>query len=327
MAYRETEIHYSIWLYSKKQNHTIYVVLISLLFHVIGFYTLKLIEIDITKSRSDIVPLKAQKDPIKFRFTDGQTGNSSPDTHKKKKKETDINIPQNNTGSVLTDNNPNSKSKTLIPDKFYSPDMEARKNPFVSKQLPQEKKKNAPVALPTHPKKTESSGMDAFLPHSSSSYIDKLRKDSHKQQQIEGDAGDIPFEGSDLTPYNKPRIQERYAVKDMSLYQFSQEFKNRFSGIWKSQERWVPPSSPLRPGDIVYYKLYIKGDGSLQKFENLSHKTQPEKDFSAVDNIVNEVFAKVFPMTVPARFAQILVTEIVAIQVVGANSPVQYSFQ
>lgn len=84
---------------------------------------------------------------------------------------------------------------------------------------------------------------------------------------------------------------------------------------------------PLRPGDIVYYKLYIKGDGTLQKFENLSSRTAPLKDFSALDKIITSVLSRVFPMTVPQRFAHNLVTEIVAIQVIGTNSPVQYSFE
>jgi hypothetical protein len=316
-----------MWLYPQKQDNLLYIIVFSVLLHVSCFYLLSFMKPENLKPLQEISSESPPKAPVNIRFTDGKMSKSSPNHEQSNKKLGVTNIPKNHSGGVLSDNNPNSKSKTLVPENLLTPDMEARKNPFISKLQPHEKKKDSPASIPKEPQKTETNGIDAFLPNSSSSYVDQLRKDSYNQQQIEGDSGDIPVIGDDLAPRNGPKIVERYAVRDMSLYQFSQEFKERFSGIWNSQERWVPPSSPLRPGDIVYYKLYIKGDGSLQKFENLSHKKKPEKDFSAVDKMIAEVVAQVFPMTVPPRFAQNLVTEIIAIQVVGTNRPVQYSFQ
>lgn len=324
MAFRETEIHYSIWLYPQKQDNLFYVIALSIFLHISCFYLLSFIKPEILKPLKEI---SSESAPINIRFTDGKMPQSSPNHDSSNKKLRITNIPKNHSGGVISDNNPNSKSKAFVPENLLTPEWEARKNPFLSKLPPHEKKKDSPVSIPRKLQKIEKSGIDAFLPNSSSSYIDQLRKESLKHQQIEGDSGDIPVIGNDLAPRNGPKILERYAVRDMSLYQFSQEFKERFSGIWNSQERWVPPNSPLHPGDIVYYKLYIKGDGSLQKFENLSHKKKPEKDFSAVDKMIAEVVAQVFPMTVPPRFAQNLVTEIVVIQVVGTNRPVQYSFQ
>lgn len=323
MTFRETEIHYSTWLYPQKQESLLRIIVISVFFHAICFYLLSFLKPDLFKEINEI----QQKPPVNIRFTDGTMAKSSPKHSPSNKKSGIENIPKNHSGGVLTDNNPNSKSKTLVPESLFTPDMEARKNPFVSKRQPNERKKDSPAILPKTPRERESDGINAFLPHSSPSFVDRLRQDSQNQQQIEGDSGDIPVVGDNLAPRNGPKIVERFAVRDMSLYQFSQEFKERFGGIWNSQERWVPPSSPLRPGDIVYYKLYIKGDGSLQRFENLSHKRQPQKDFSAVDKMIAEVVGQVFPMTVPSQFARNLVTEIIAIQVVGTNRPVQYSFQ
>ena len=327
MTFRETEIHYSVWLYPQKQDNLLYIIIFSVLLHASCFYLLTLIKPEILNPLKEISGESAPKPPINIRFTDGKMSSSSPNREHSNKKLGITNIPKNHSGGVLTDNNPNSKSKTLVPENLLTPDMEARKNPFISKRQPHERNKEAPASVPKEQRNNEKNGIDAFLPNSSSSYVDQLRNNSHNQQQIEGDSGDIPVIGDDFAPRNGPKIVERYAVRDLSLYQFSQEFKEKFSGIWNSKERWVPPSSPLRPGDIVYYKLYIKGDGSLQKFENLSQKKKPEKDFSAVDKMIEEVVSKVFPMTVPPRFAKNLVTEIVAIQVVGTNSPVQYSFQ
>ncbi len=327
MTFRETEIHYSMWLYPQKQDNLFSIIVFSIVLHISCFYLLSFIKPEDFKTIHEMSNEFAPKAPISIRFTDGKMSKSAPKHDQLNKKLGITNIPKNHSGGVLSDNNPDSKSKTFVPENLLTPDMEARKNPFISKRHPHEKKKDSPASIPQKTQKIETNSIKDFLPNSNSSFIDQLRRDSHNNQQIDGDSGDIPIIGNNLAPQNGPKIVERYSVRDMSLYQFSQEFKERFSGIWNSQERWVPPGSPLRPGDIVYYKLYIKADGSLQKFENLSQKKKPEKDFSAVDKMIAEVVAQVFPMTVPPRFAKNLVTEIIAIQVVGTNRPVQYSFQ
>jgi hypothetical protein len=327
LTFRETEIHYSIWLYPQKQDNLFYIILFSILLHISCLYILSFIKPDILNSANQSSTEFDPNEPINIRFTDGKFPESLPNYEQANKKIGAINIPKNHSGGILTDNNPNSKSKILVPKNLFTPDIEAQKNPFLSNLQPHERKKDLPPSISKKPQKIETNGIEAFLPNSSPSYLDQLRRDSHYQHQIEGDSGDIPVIGDDLVPKNGPKIVERFAIRDLSLYQFSQEFKEKFSGIWNSRERWVPPNSPLRPGDTVYYKLYIKGDGSLEKFENLSQKKKPEKDFSAVDKMIAEVVTQVFPMTVPPRFAHHLVTEIISIQIVGTNRPVQYSFQ
>lgn len=327
MTFRETEIHYTIWLYPEKKDNLLNIIILSVLLHALFGYFLYFFKPNNTFN--EITTTSApNKPPIHIQFTDGQISNSSPTKVLPDKKKKTTFIPKNHSGGVLSDNNPNSKSKVLVPESLLSPNNEAKKNPFISKRNPTNKDRDDPASISKNRERgSPANGLDSFLPNSSSSYIDQLRKNTQNNQKIEGDSGDIPVVGDDLAPRNGPKVIERFSVRDLGLYQFSQEFKEKFSGIWNSRERWVPPSSPLRPGDIVYYKLYIKGDGSLQKFENLSHKRLPQKDFTAVDKMIEEVVSRVFPMTVPPRFAQNLVTEIVAIQVVGINSPVQYSFQ
>lgn len=300
MVFRETDIHYSLWLYPKKQDSLFFIFVFSILLHILFFYLMSLIKIgpinNSTTNSHDLAHIFFKKNSNKNHFQQNEKTIISE-------------IPEINLKKTLTDQNPNSKSKHYLPKKTIT----TNKTPD---------KKEEQISS----KHSEPKNLTDFLPHSSTSYINQLRNEANKQK-IAGDIGDIPIIGDELAPRKTPKIIPRHAFKDLSLYQFDKEFKERFSGIWSSKERWVPPSSPLRPGDIVYYKLYIKGDGSLQKFENLSRILKPMKDFTAVDQMIAEVVAQVFPMVVPPRFAQDLITEIVAIQVVDSNLPVQYSFQ
>ncbi|MES2613936.1 MAG: hypothetical protein V4591_00815 [Bdellovibrionota bacterium] len=177
-----------------------------------------------------------------------------------------------------------------------------------------------------HPEKQD---LNSFLPKNNSNYLSNLRRQNQIQKNnIQGDDGDLPIDGPSLAPTNGPRIISRYAEKDMSLFQFTQEFRERFGAIWNSEDRVVPPTSPLRPGDIVYYKIYINTNGSMEKFENLSRKDHPKKDYTDIDKLFTQVITRVLPMSVPPKFAHknITLSEVIAIQVVDRNMPVKFSF-
>jgi hypothetical protein len=170
--------------------------------------------------------------------------------------------------------------------------------------------------------------LSSFMPHSNSDFIRGLRKEAQDPTDFQAADGDIPIVGKSTSPIQSAKIQDRHSVKDLSLFQFSAEFRNRFGAIWNEQDRVVPPASPLRPGDVVFYKVYINDDGTLNKYENISAKRFSQKDFSHLDVIFSSVIGKVFPMMIPPRFAHQgkIITEIVAIQVVDRSLPMQFSF-
>ena len=164
----------------------------------------------------------------------------------------------------------------------------------------------------------------SFLPQSNLGYTDQLRHQG-AEQAIEGSAGDIPILGQVPPPYNGPTVRQRYDAKDLSLFQFSQEFKERFGAIWNEEDRWVPPTSPLRPGDVVYYKVYVNTNGTLDHFENLTRKQKPNKDYSDLDKLFTTVISGVFPMSVPDRIPKnAQIAEVLAIQVVDGSSMVMH---
>lgn len=171
--------------------------------------------------------------------------------------------------------------------------------------------------------------LNAFLPHFQAE--DLARREPTQTPEPQDDAlagGDRPIEGPSLAPTELPRIKNRYAEKDMSLFQFSQEFRQRFGAIWNAQERMIPPNSPLRPGDVVFYRVFIRSDGTMEKFQNLSKKAHPEKNYADTDNIFESVIRGVFPILVPPKFSHknIIITEDLAIQVVDRQSPIHFSF-
>lgn len=324
MGFRETKINFAIWLYPEKKDYFYTILFLSLIFHI--FCAIFLLNLE-NNSKKDKITYTAQENtPIHIQFNKSYI--QSTPLKQKEKKNIPENIPENSAGGVLTDKNPYSQSKTLVPEELVAKNFQSNKQPLVTKRLPSDKNKNLPPAITHKSNRNQTPAIDHFLPHSNPAYIDEIRKYYNQVPKIEGDAGDIPIYGDDdYTPSNSPKIKERYSVQDLSLVQFSQYFKEKFSGIWYSHDRIVPPSSPLRPGEVIYYKLYIKGDGTLLKFENLTQKRSPQKDFTAVDKMVDDVVTKVFPLSLPGKFAKNIVTEIIAIQVVGRNSPVQYSFQ
>ncbi|WP_338634962.1 hypothetical protein [Spirobacillus cienkowskii] len=325
MIFKEDKIFYLNWVYLKNSNKIFIIILISAACHAICFF-LFIYFFGVVNLNNKSTMTSKNKDPVHIQLQPSRSLANSGQLNKKSAPK-DTHIPQNRTGGVLTDLNPNSQSSVLIPESLFSPSQKPERDPLLLDQHPQKTTNKKIVSIPKSSQKKEVHGIEDFLPSSSPSYIDKLRKESLKHPQIVGDSGDVPIVGDDLAPRMTPKISNRYSVKDLRLFQFSLEFKERFSGIWNAKERWLPPTTVLRPGDVVYYKLYIQGDGTLKKFENLSHKRAPLIDFTPVDKMIEEVITKVFPMNVPPHFTHNMFTEVVAIQVVGTNRTIQYSFQ
>ena len=282
---RESDIHYARWIFDRREKNWFNIILLSLVLHALFFFLLHSV-----KSKEEIVADQAPAS-IKVNFS-----HPSPEHVIENKK--------NDKRRILTDTKPNSSVH------FYS-----------NLEKKAKKKEDSPQAKPEN-------NLSSFLPNSDNNYVNALRQqNSAPSKSIQTDDGDIPIEGPSLAPTNEPRVLSRYAEKDMSLFQFTQEFRERFGAIWSSEDRVVPPTSPLRPGDIVYYKIFINSNGSLLKFENISQSSRPQKDYSDLDKIFSHVIARVFPMSVPPKFAHknIVLTEVVAIQVVDRNVPVRFS--
>ncbi len=212
-------------------------------------------------------------------------------------------------------------------------ELKNQKSPLISNLpvIPQRKKI---LASPDSSSKTSvyekkiPMGIQRFLPQSNPDFLTKLRNNSHNNQEIDADDGDIPVQDDNLlTPRMTPKMLSHYEHKEMSLFQFSQEFRQKFSAIWNQKDRFIPPASPLRAGEVIYYKIYIHHDGTLFKYENLTAKKELKKDFSHIDEIFVDVITQTLPMRVPKEFTSSkILTEIVAIQVVDRNSPFLMTF-
>ncbi|KAB8033325.1 hypothetical protein [Fluviispira multicolorata] len=319
---RESKIQFEKWLYPYNNNNLFFIIVFSIAIHTLLLYLITLTSQTEYKIFKDDVFHNSP--PVHVQLDSSPKNNSTLKGARAQDQE--FSIPKSRSGGVLTDKNLNSKSPFYVPKNLESLDKRVEKTPFQSNLIPK-KKKNDKLSIPQQTNKKVISGMESLLPQSSPSYIDQIRRESQQDKIIHGDGGDIPIIGKNNAPSSEPQIKERFASKDYSLYQFSLEFKEKFGAIWNSKDRMLPPESPLRPGDVVYYKVYIKGDGYLEKFENLTQKKNPNKDFSGADLVFKEVVTHVLPMSVPPRFAHSIVTEVMAIQVVSSNVFVQYSPQ
>lgn len=282
----ESELHFGRWFHSKQRKGMVPLFALSILVHAVLFFTLSMMK------RQEIAS-----------FSEG----SSPQvniTLKENKKESPHMVPSEPTKPL----NPIPKNVLTAPH-----------NAPVTQAIPTPRSVQAPMKSPM------ARSLNDFLPRSDSSFLQGVR-DEAKPELLNADSGDIPISNAAPVPQNGPIVQKRFGEKDLSLFQFSEEFRSRFSSIWNLKERFVPPASPLRPGDVVYYKVFISPDGSLEKFENVSQQKDRFKNFSDIDSIFSEVVTQVFPMTVPSKFARHVITQLVAIQVVDRHSPIRFSF-
>jgi len=210
---------------------------------------------------------------------------------------------------------------TLDPPQQPKKEEKTQKEPEKSRVLTTDQPESDNI-VPSEPEKpselpNKSHDLEKFFPRSNPEYLKKLREQAERPKQIEGDSGDIPIRGQERRR-DVPMIVERFDHKDLSLFQFSKMFHDRFGSVWNSKERWVPPESPLRPGDVVYYKVYINPDGTLDHIENLTNQMKPDLNTEALDKTFEEVLTQTLPMKLPARLEKnVQVTEVVAVQVVN----------
>jgi hypothetical protein len=150
------------------------------------------------------------------------------------------------------------------------------------------------------------SSLRDLLPGSSASY-------KNRQQYIGQVIGEGPV-GGDISPTTTPDptqvIQE--TVFSTAAY---------FDGISRSfGEAWGPVRTLPRDafygkvGEKIEYDIIINRDGTLRKIINISARKEPHRNFKAVDKLVNEVFASVFPFNpIPDR---VVVTPLVLRKVI-----------
>lgn len=244
--------------------------------------------------------------------------------------------------NVLVNPDKDSSSKmhvTLNPEKIDNqkqriPNIEKNKTKrtLVQRSKPTRKEFVVPHTSPAISEKTksqpvpEASGMDRFMPNASQEFMQKLQNSAQQAPQMTADGGDIPLTGTERR-LDIPTYADRYVQKDLSLFQFGQIFKERFGSAWNAEDRWLPPTSPLRPGNVIYYKVFINSDGSLNHYQNISHLQKPNMDYSHLDEIFAKVIPNVFPLPLPAKLAQEkIVTQILAIQVVDKNLFMRFGF-
>ena len=300
---REREIQFSRWIYHKEKiRWTVFLtVLFSILFHVGLFFLLKSI------GSPEIVQEAKSPASISVHFNEPPINNT-----KEKHPIKDFFFPKKK--KILTDNNKNSKSPFVAP---------AAPKPNVSQIAPQEKVANK------QEKEKPGRSLSDFMPNANSSFAQSMQRPPQQNDRAVNDAGgDMPTEGPSLEPSNGPRIIKRFEEKDMGLFQFNQEFRERFANVWNSKDRILPPTSPLRPGDLVYYKVFVNSSGKLVKYENLSRMQHPELDYSDAERIFSEVLNRTLPINVPPEYeaTKKILAVTIAIQVVGPNGPVMFSF-
>lgn len=226
----------------------------------------------------------------------------------------------------VTLNPPNDKKKEQANEQGSAQKSQKSKVLSQKDQILTTEHQNAP-AVPSLPKESQKKqtvtdshdGLEKFLPKSNPEYFERYRQEAQKNpKDITGDGGDIPFLENTERRRDLPLVVDRFEHKDLSLLQFSQMFHERFSAVWNSTERWVPPESPLKPGDVVYYKIYINPNGTLDHIENLTHKIRPNLNTDHLDKIFNDVMSQTLPMTLPSKLEKnVQVTEVLAIQVVN----------
>jgi hypothetical protein len=143
-----------------------------------------------------------------------------------------------------------------------------------------------------------------LLPNSESEYIASQRRIGtvYGQGAV---GGDIDTDSSAPVGYQAPKKGE----VNVTRYDYAAYFSaldQRFSEAWGGT-RFLPRGSTFvgSAGEVIEYDIVIHRNGSLSKIINVSKQKQKNRDFSAVDNLVNEVFSHVFPLSpIPGRIKE-----------------------
>jgi hypothetical protein len=143
-----------------------------------------------------------------------------------------------------------------------------------------------------------------LLPNSESEYVASQRRIGtvYGQGAV---GGDIDTDSSAPVGYKAPKKGE----VNITRYDYAAYFSaldQRFSEAWGGT-RFLPRGSTFvgSAGEVIEYDIVIHRNGSLSKIINVSKQKQKNRDFSAVDNLVNEVFSHVFPLSpIPSRIKE-----------------------
>lgn len=148
-----------------------------------------------------------------------------------------------------------------------------------------------------------SRNLQNLLPNSMSEYVAAQRRvGSIYGQGAVG--GDVAPDAQEPVGFQAPNRQ-KVVVKRYDYAAYFLSLDRRFSDAW-GNERFLPRGSTFvgTIGEFIEYDIVINRDGTLVKIINVSKQARPDRDFSSVDALVNEVFSHVFPMEpVPARIS------------------------
>jgi hypothetical protein len=149
-----------------------------------------------------------------------------------------------------------------------------------------------------------SKNLQDLLPNSMSEYVASQRRVG----SIYGKGavgGDIAPDAQEPVGFKAPD-QEKVVVKRYDYAAYFMSLDRRFAEAWGG-ERFLPRGSSFTGsvGEFIEYDIVINRDGTLVKIINVSKQAQPNRDFTPVDRLVNEVFSHVFPMEpIPARIRE-----------------------
>lgn len=190
-----------------------------------------------------------------------------------------------------TDTPTPKKKRVLATDKptGFSQPVEAQ-SPEPTRLQP-EKQLNTKAPLPEE-------RQSPLLPSGKLDFIEKQRKlgEVLGAGAVAGDL-EIPDVVSELNEKSGIRTTE---------YTFAGYFNSlsrRFVEAWGGV-RTLPPQAQFdgKLGEFIEYDVVINRDGTLRKIVNITAKREPYRDFSAVDDLVGEVFRAMFPFQpVPER--------------------------
>jgi hypothetical protein len=143
-----------------------------------------------------------------------------------------------------------------------------------------------------------------LLPNSKSEFVASQRRigSTYGKGAV---GGDIEPESAEPVGYKAPD-KGKVSVTRYDYASYFMALDRRFTDAWGGT-RVLPRGSTFQGvvGEFIEYDIIINRNGTLSKIVNVTQKKQKARDFSAVDNLVNEVFSHVFPMNpVPDRIKE-----------------------
>jgi hypothetical protein len=130
-----------------------------------------------------------------------------------------------------------------------------------------------------------------------------------QQRDVGYDRGRDQADSEDFLPLpdapEKLRGRERPAVvaTEFSTLAYRIELERRFSEAWGGV-RYLPRGASFvgNAGELILYNVIINRDGTLRRIVNVSALEQGNRDYSAVDRLVQEFADSVFPLNpIPDR--------------------------